>query len=240
MAKTPKGVFRFCHLNKPDTKFKAEGEYHVTAAFDKDDPKVQAFIEKMDALHEAALEEAQEAWEDVKPAVKKKLKVKGITEPLLMPYYTDEEDDDGPTGKFLLRFKTKAQFQSKKTGKMVKKVVPFYDGRGEIIPDKKRPLVYGGTVGNIDFNTVATFIPAQGEAYLSLYLNSIRISQLVTSGSAGGGWDEDEDSDFSADDLDEYDAGDDDDENDGDLDGDLDGDVNEGDHVSDLDDEIPF
>lgn len=240
MAKTPKGVFRFTHLNKPDTKFKAEGEYHLTVAFDKDDPKVQALIEKMDAEHEAALKKAQEAWEDVKPAIKKKLKAKKITEPVLMPYYVDEEDDDGPTGNILIRFKTKTQFTSKKTGKTVKKVVPFYDGRGEVIPDKKRPLVYGGTVGAVDFKMVPTFIPAQGEAYLSLYLNSIRILQLVTSGSAGGGWDDDEESDFSADDLDEYDAGDDDEDIDDDLDGDLDDDdVNDSDD-DDLDDEIPF
>lgn len=241
MAKTPKGVFKFTHLNKADTRFDSDGVFSVSVVFDKDDPKVKKMIAELDKAHAASLEKANEAWEELKPAAKKKLAQKKITEPLLMPYYEDELDEsDEPTGNIILRFKTKAQFTSKKTGKIVKKVVPFYDGKGQMIHDKKRPLVYGGTVGFVDYGTAPVFIPSTGECYLAFYLNSIMISQLVTSGSAGGGWEADEESDFDGATLEEYGGGDDEDESEGeDLDGDLDGDgADDGD--GDLDDEIPF
>lgn len=241
--KSPRGVFRFTHLNKPDTKFDADGVYTVKVAFDKDDPRVQKFIEKIDELHAEAGEEMQKAWDEMKPAAKKKLATKKITEPTLMPCYEDELDDDGdPTGKVLMNFKTKAQFISKKTGKTIQKVIPFFDAKGQMIPDKKRPLVYGGTVGQVDFNTRSAFIPAQGEGYLSFYLNNVRILQLVTNG--GGDWDEDEDYGFDGNSLqDRPDAGGNsggDSEDDGDgYDDDL-GDGDTGGSGDDYDDEIPF
>jgi hypothetical protein len=239
--KTPKGVFKYTHLNKPDTRYDSDGVFSVSVVFDKDDPKVKKMLAALDKLHAEAGEAAEEAWAEIKPAAKKKLAQKKITEPMLMDYYEEELDDnDEPTGNIVMRFKTKSQFTSKKTGKIVKKVVPFYDGKGQMIHDKKRPLVYGGTTGFVDFGTSPVFIPSSGEAYLAFYLNSVMISKLVTSGSAGGGWEADEDSDFDGDELEEFNGGDDDDNGedlDDDLDDDLDGDENEDD---DLDDEIPF
>lgn len=242
MAKTPKGVFRYTHLNKPDTRYDADGVFSVTVAFDKDEPRVQKMIAELDKAHAEAGEKGQELFDELKPAAKKKLAQKKITESMLMDYYEDELDEDGdPTGKILMRFKTKAQFTSKKTGKVVKKVVPFFDGKGEMIHEKKRPLVYGGTIGAVDFGHSPVFIPSSGEAFLALYLNSIRISKLVTSGQTGGDWEEDEDSDFSGDDLPEYDDSEDDGDQKGgdDLEDDLDGGYDAGGN-DDEDDEIPF
>lgn len=245
--KTPIGVFKYCHLNKPDTRFNAEGSFSVTAVFDKDDPVVAEFLDEMNALHKAAGAEGKEKFSKMKPAAKKKLEAKGIKGCTLMPFYEEiYDEEDEPTGEISIRFKTSAQYISKKTGEPVQKVVPLVDGKGRIIPTKKRPLVYGGTTGRIDFVTRNSFIPATGAAYLSIYMNKVQIAELV--GPGGGGFDEISGSSFDADDLEEY-GGDDDSEDTGsdlddtvsdDLDGDLDGSGAADDGSDDLDDEIPF
>lgn len=239
--KSPKGVMKYAHLNKPDTRYDSDGVFSVTVLFDKTAPAVVKMIAALDKLHAAALADAEEKWAEIKPAAKKKLAQKKITEPMLMDYYAEELDDnDEPTGNIEMRFKTKSQFTSRKTGQVVKKVIPFYDGKGQMIHEKKRPLIYGGSEGAVDFGTAPVFIPSSGEAYLAFYLNSVMISKLVTSGSAGGGWDADEDSDFSGDDLEEY-TGDDEDDGGEDLDDDLDGDNDDDAPADDIDDdEIPF
>ena len=243
---TPVGVFKFCHLNKPDTKFNADGEFNVSVVMDADEPAVKAMVAKLTKEHAKAVEAAEEAWAEISVPNKKKLAAKGIKGVIPLPFYEEEYDEnDQPTGNIIMRFKTKAQFKDRNTGKMTQKVVPFVDGKGQTIPTKKRPLVYGGTTGRVDFTTSSYFIAAQGTAGLSLYLNKVQIATLVSSG--GGGFDEIEGSGFSADDLEEYEGngsgggsgGGLDDDLDGDL-GDVDGGDQDTGGPSDFDDEIPF
>lgn len=230
---TPKGIFKFAHLNKPDTKFKTEGEYKVTVVFEKS--AAAALIAKLDKLHAAAYEMGEGKMDEASPKVKAAWKKRKITEPTLNPYYEDEVDENGdPTGRIEMRFKTRASFEDRKTGKTVEKKVKMVDGRGQVIPEKKVPLVYGGTEGRIAFSTADTFIAKDADVYLGLYLNEVQITKLVTSGAGTSSFGADEDSDFSSDDLDEYEGNTNDD--DSDLDGDLDG----ADDDADLDDEIPF
>lgn len=230
---TPVTVFKYCHLNKPDMGTeqypKKEGEFSVTVAMDKDDPEVQAFIEKMEGFLPELEELAQREFDSASPKVKAGWKAKKITEPTVMPFYTEEFDADGdPTGRILIKFKTKATFKNK-DGEVIKKTVALVDGLGEIIPAKKRPLVYAGTKGRVAFTIGKAFIPGNAEAFLSFYLNQVQIAKLATAGSGTSAFGALEGSDFSADDLEEYDGSskdDDDDQDDGGND--------------DFDDEIPF
>lgn len=227
---TPIGVFKYAHLNKADTRYKEEGEFSVTVALDKDDEATAAFIEKIDALVEKQQEAADEGFENASPKQKAAWKKRGITEPTVMPWYEDELDDEGdPTGRVLFKFKTKASFQNKE-GKTVKKTVTLVDGRGEVIPAKKRPLVYAGTEGRVAFSVGYAFIAKDAEAFMSLYLNQVQITKLVSGGGGTSAFGAVDDSDFSSDDLDEYNPSDDEDGDDQDVGGDDD----------DLDDEIPF
>lgn len=229
---TPLGVFKYCHLNKPDTRYKEEGEYSVTVAFDKDDEATTAFIEQMEKLVAKQQEAADEGWDNASAKQKAAWKKKKISEPTLMPFFDDELDDEGdPTGRILFKFKTKASFE--KDGKTIKKTVTLVDGRGEVIPAKKRPLVYAGTEGRVAFSAGFSFIAKDAEAFMSFYLNQVQITKLATGGGASSAFGAVEDSDFSADDLEEYDGGSDDDVNDDDVnDSGADDDID--------DDEIPF
>ena len=236
---TPKGPFKYCYVNAPDIKgaerFGGDPEFKVTQVIDEDDPKWPALKAKLDKLLDDAVEAGKEAMADANPKAKAAWKKKGITEPEVNAPYTEELDEEGePTGRIELRFKTKAEFKDRKTGEMRKRTIPMRDGKGQIIPAKKRPLVYGGTIGRVAFATSAVFIPKDAAVFLGMYLNEIQISKL----SEGGGADPfgaDEDSDFDADELEEYEGnasgGD-------DLDDDLDDGQDDG--GADLDDEIPF
>lgn len=243
--KTPKGVFKYVWLNKPDTKFDADGVYTVTVVMDKENPKTQKLLKDLAAEHKKAVAEATHKWDEMTAQQKAKFKKKGITGPAAMPFYEDVVDDEGdPTGQISLRFKTKARIKSSRTGRVTARTVPFYDGRGNIIPDKKRPSIFAGTVGAVAFTPRGSYIPKDAEVYLSLYLDSVRILELKTAGGGGDDWDDDDDaSDFDGSTLDDVaddDLGGDDDD---DLDDDLGGgdDSNQPDQDDDdLDDEIPF
>lgn len=246
---SPKGIFKFAHLNSPDFKgaerFGGEPQYKVTLVLDRDGKGVPEFLAKLDKLLEKAEEAGKEQMDEANGKAKAAWKKKGITEPTTNDAYTDEVDEEGnPTGRVEVKFKTAYKFKTKE-GKVIKKTVPFIDGRGEEIAAKKRPQVYGGTEGRIAFTYSNVFIPKDADVYLGLYLNSIQITKL-SSGGSNNPFGADEDSDFSADDLDENegDGGfpNDEDDDDGDLDDDG-GDESEGDgdeSDGDLDDEIPF
>lgn len=227
---SPKGVFKYAHLNKPDfgteAHPKADGEFSVTIALDKDDAATKVFIAKLEEQAAALEDQLQDEFDGQSPKVKASWKQRKITEPTFMPFYADELTEAGePTGRLLFRFKTKAQFKGK-DGEIVKKVVPLVDGMGEMIPAKKRPLVYAGTLGRAAFTLGLAFIPKDAQGYMSFYLNQVQIAKLVSSGGAGqSAFGADEDSDFSAEELEEY-EGNSKDQDDGGND--------------DLDDELPF
>jgi len=205
---TPKGQFKYCYVNTPDFKgaerFGGEPEFKVTQVIDEDDKAWPALKAKLDKLLAVAVAAGAEAMQDVNPKTLASYKKRGITEPEVNEPYAEELDEAGnPTGRIELRFKTKAEYKDRATGEMRKRTIPFRDGRGQVIPTKKRPLVYGGTTGRVAFATSNVFIPKDAAVYLGLYLNEIQITAL----SSGGGADPfgaDADSDFNADDLEEY------------------------------------
>jgi hypothetical protein len=227
---TPIGPFKYAHLNKPDTRYKDEGEYSVVVALDKDTKETKAFIKNMQTLVDEQKEAAEEGWDNATPKQKAAWKKKGIKAPVIVPFYDEELDDEGdPTGRILVRFKTRASFTDK-DGKTTKKVVPLVDGLGQIIPAKKRPLVYAGTEGRVAFGYGTVFIAKDAETYLTFYLNQVQITKLVSGGGATSAFGAVDDSDFSADELEEWEGNADD--------GDLDDYASE--EADDIDDEIPF
>lgn len=229
---TEVGPFKFCHLNKPDTMYKEEGEFNVTQVFEADSEEFAALKAVFRDAMKQSKEEAEEKFAAAGGKTKAKWKADGITAPQQkMPWAEDYDDEGDPTGEVLVRFKTKATFKTK-DGTEQQKTVKLVDGFGEVIPANKRPLVYGGTVGRVAFTVRPYFIPASASYGLTLYLNEVQIVKLVTGkGGSGSSFGAVEGSGFSADDLEEWEE-----KAKSDDDGD---DVDTGDN--DLDDnEIPF
>lgn len=233
---TPVGVFKYCHLNKPDergaAKFGGEPKYKVTLVLPKDDPEAIALMKTLDEKLEEAMEAGAETMEEATAKQKNAWKKAGVKGPVSNAPYQDEYDeDDEPTGNVTFSFKTGTYYKDR-DGKKQSKTVMMIDGKGVTIPTNKRPLVYGGTVGRVAFATSSLFIAKGADVYVGMYLNQVQIVELQSSGgsSAFGAV---EGSDFDADDLEEYEskAKDEDKADDDDLDDDLD-DID--------DDEIPF
>ncbi|MGH0000082.1 hypothetical protein ACQU0X_08375 [Pseudovibrio ascidiaceicola] len=207
---SPVGVFKYCHLNKPDSYNGSDPRFSVTVVLDKDEPATKALMEKLDSKLPELEAVAKKGFANASPKSKGNWKKQGITAPNLVAGYEDEYDDDGnPTGNIIIRAKTFATFTDK-DGVEHTKIVPLIDGMGEVIPAKKRPLVYGGTIGRIAFTVGYTFIATNATGFLSLYLNQVQIKKLKTTGGGSSAFGALEDSDFSGEDLEEYGGRDDD------------------------------
>lgn len=226
---TPLGVLKYCHLNKPDTKFKEAGEYSVVIVLDEEEASTKALIKRLDQLVDEAAEYGHKQFDATEGKQKAKWKKAGVSEPTIHSPYEHEYDDEGdPTGNILIRFKTAASFKDSE-GNWQKKTVKLSDAFGQVIRSNKRPLVYGGTEGRVAFTTAPVFIAKDADVYLGMYLNEVQIAKLVSSSGGGSSFGAIDGADFSADDLEEYEGG----VSEG-TSNDEDGDDD------DLDDEIPF
>lgn len=171
---TPKGVLSFPHLTKPDTKFKAEGEYHTKVRLTGAD--AAAMIAKVDGFHEQAvaaiIEEKSAA--DPKNAAKIAKTMKRADKP-----YKEELDGDGNgTGAYLFTFKQKASIKLK-DGTVIEKKVDLFDAGNKPFP--ANTPIYGGTVARVAYEALPFHTPAVG-AGLTMRLNAVQVIELRTAG----------------------------------------------------------
>ena len=134
---TPVGVAVYPRLNKPDTKFDAEGVYKVTVRLDPNEPAVATFMEKVEAFaDENGL----------------KGKNNGIK---------DEADDNGvPTGMLLVNFKVKASWPDGTSRKpaivnATKNELTANVGGGSVIRVSGEMSTYDGFGGGISLSPKA-------------------------------------------------------------------------------------
>lgn len=93
---SPIGLGRYTWINKPDTKFNADGLYKTDLILDGEEAaKFKALI---DAQCEAAL---VSETEDMTPGERKKWAV-------YLPYEVEEDDDGNPTGRIIFQFRQNA------------------------------------------------------------------------------------------------------------------------------------
>lgn len=167
---SPKGIAVWPRLNEPDTKFKPEGEYSVTLAYDGDDRAVRDLIAKL----EKRRDELFEQWLSENP---KKKKVATVA-----PVFTEELDDNGDeTGRVLLKFKMRASGTSKKTGKKWTMRPDIFDARGRKLTNP--PKIGGGSTLKVSFEVGGAFVESAKQFYLSLRLVAVQVIDLVEFGS---------------------------------------------------------
>lgn len=128
-------------IDRPDTKFNADGLYKTKLIGDLADPKVAAFKQKVDEAAAAAL---AEETKDLTPGQAKKW------EPYL-PYTLEVDDKTGEdTGRIIFEFKRNAKVTIRKTQEVKELSVAVYDSKGK--PVLPPPAIYGGStikvVGN--------------------------------------------------------------------------------------------
>lgn len=171
---TPRGVFRYPALTKPDfgtDEFpKPDGEYKVTLILSQEE--AEPLIAQLQPLYDAAIEAGKEEFKGLKVEARKKLKQ--ITE---QPFFSEEYDKETeePTGNLLFNFKMKASGVRKDKTKWSRKPAIF-DAKGK--PLLKVPDIWGGTEGKVSFEVSPYFIPGTALTGIKLQLNAVQVLEL--------------------------------------------------------------
>ena len=170
---TPAGTFKWASLGKPDTKYKAEGEYRITMSLPATNPATVKFIAKLDADYATAVKAVKE---QLASEPKTKAKVKTVKTSNL-PYKPELDQEGNETGNILVNFKAKASGTRKDGTKWTFKPEVF-DARR--IPIPSTVLIWGGSKGKVAYQVDSYYVSASQEAGLSLKLQSAQILDLKT------------------------------------------------------------
>lgn len=161
-------------LNKPDTKFNADGLYHTD--FDASGPEAEAEAERIEAAAKAHL---QKYVQDQKftPGVAKKWSV-------YLPFERLEDDEGNPTGVIRFSFKQNAKIKSAKAPGGVKEVkIELRDSQDQPMDD----AVWNGSEGRVMYSMRGIEMVSSQKAGVRLDLAKAQITKLA-SGSSGGGF----------------------------------------------------
>lgn len=162
---TPKGVAVWPHLNKPDTKFNAEGEYTCKLRL----PMAEAdeLIAKLEKFRDEYKLQAQE--QDPK-----------IARYSLADVYEEEVDDQGnPTGHAVFKFKQKAVIKTRK-GDTIRMKVALFDAQRQ--PTSAQ--VGGGSVIKVAGVAFGYAMPTTKMVGISLRPEAVQIITLAQRGTS--------------------------------------------------------
>jgi hypothetical protein len=176
---TPKCVLIFPYLNKPDTKFNAEGEFRTKAKFEGE--AAVTIVELLTGYYDKAIAAMVEELKGKAktPELAKKITEKSIKRAADKPWKDELDDETGePTGNVIVSFKQKAQITGK-DGTVYKKRVDLFDVAGKKFPIEK--LIYGGSTAKLAYEALPFYTPALG-AGLTLRLKAAQIIDLRTNG----------------------------------------------------------
>lgn len=188
---TARGTFVFPKLTEPDygTKDypKPDGEYSLKFRMSQED--AEAFVNRKDkdgnslkSLYEAALQEAERQFGELKVESRKKL---GSVKPNELFTVLYDQETEEPTGEVEFKFKMKASGEFKKgpkTGKKWSRKPDIFDARGKKMVGAL-PNIWGGTIGKVSFAVRDYFVAGTAAAGLTLMLGGVQIIDLVSNGS---------------------------------------------------------
>jgi len=171
---TPVGTAVFPRLSEPDFKFKKDhGEYSVKLRLTKEE--AEAILAKAEKVAEESYQEQVELHKG-KTDSKGKAIVIQKAEPA---YALDKDDNDQPTGYYLIAFKMNGGYTDKKTDEKKKLNVPMFDAKGKPI----KVDVWGGSQIKVAYQITPYFAAADKKAGASFRLEAVQVIDLVTRGS---------------------------------------------------------
>jgi len=186
---SPPATARYPWLNKPDTKFDTPGRYKVDLMGPVslgDEPCTNAKGQQVGGLNDIleplmalAREEAQEQFDNMSEARRKKSKA--AVE--MVPFVHDVlDEDDEPTGEIFYKVSTMAGGTRKSDGRPWSRKLTIVDPAGR--PTNR--MVTGGSIIRAAF-TAKPYVMATCAYGVKLYLEAVQVLALGTSnGSASG------------------------------------------------------
>lgn len=177
---TPKGVFVYPHLNKPDERefkdgTKAKPAFKARLKLEGESAeKLREFIDgKVEESYKAAVAELKAVTD---PKAKAKAKAKLAKLDRALPYEAELDKEGNETGSLLFNFKQNAEIKLK-DGTIKKAKVPVFDAIGKAI-DLSTVMIGGGSEGYISFSTRPYYMNATDKAGVSLDLLAAQITDL--------------------------------------------------------------
>lgn len=165
------GVAFHPYLDKPDTKFKDEGEFKVNMRWSAE------AAEKIKAQVDEKMKEARKLPE-LLAAKKKNPKA---TIPENSPYKDALDDNGDETGELEFKFASTASGKSKKDGKPWSRKIKFFDAKGQPI----KPIsLWSGSRIRVSYTIGVYFINAKVGYGVKLYLEAVKVIEAVQ-GSGG-------------------------------------------------------
>lgn len=161
---TPSGKAMWCKIDKPDTKFKKEGEYSVQLRLDG--PDAQSLKSMIDGFMEESKTQAV--------AKDPKFANKGFAKP---PYFVAKDKDGTTTGETEFRFKQIASVFSERTNKNHQFHVDLFDSKKNMIAPE-HTLIGNGSIIKVAFEPHLWATHALGIG-VSLRLKGVQILELV-------------------------------------------------------------
>jgi hypothetical protein len=169
---TGKCTVIYAFLNKPNTKFKEEGEYSIKVRLSKEEG--EAILGKIIEIEDDAFQKAYD--EALKESKKKANSVKRADS---RPCAEERDDDDNPTGFYTLNCKMKASGK-KKDGSAWARKPAIYDAKLALITDIENLVIYSGSEVRVGL-TLSPFISPIGVG-VSANLDGVQIIKLVSGG----------------------------------------------------------
>ncbi len=166
---SPFGEAKFPWVNRPDVKFKPEGEFKVDLRLKLSDPGVPQYKDKLDALAQAAFDE-QTA--ELTPRDRKNAK-------LQLPYDVEEDEDGNPTGYITVKFRQNAKIKLKKTGEVKDILVGIKDMKNK---DVHAP-VFGGSVLRVAYTSRPIKVVSSASYGVRLDFAAVQIKSMAERGS---------------------------------------------------------
>lgn len=166
---TPAGTAVWPKVNKPDTKFKEDGEYSIGLSLPEQEaqPLIDVLMPILDEFWNTE-------YNKLKAVQKKTVKKHLPWKPELDP------DTEEETGNVIFSFKTAAKFKDK-NGNFIDKKLPLF-GRDAKETDK---LVYYGSTVKVNFSPKGFTSPVGGGMIgLTLYLNAVQVLKFAAFNSA--------------------------------------------------------
>jgi hypothetical protein len=194
---TPAGIAVWPRLNKPDTKFVAEGEYSVRLKLNAGDEKVLAFLDKVEAARHASQDWARKDLEGKLAstkeaakvgALKKKINTLDLADSPVKPVLTE---DGGETGFVEIRFKCKAQFTGR--DEKIVKVRPALVGPMKETLDPEVVEVGGGSTIKVSAAMYPYYNAKDNVSGVTFRLRAAQILKLSAGANDYGFSEEDED-----------------------------------------------
>jgi hypothetical protein len=168
---TPKGRLVYPRVSgKPDTKFKAEGQWKTGLSLPLAPAK--PLMKEIDAAIKTAFEEAKKTAKNPKA-------VKLCAD---KPYKVETDEEGNETGNVIFNFKMTASGISKKTGKPFTMAPKLFDAEAQVLPQDTR--IGGGTLARISYE-ISPFAQAAIGVGVSLRLSAVQVIELVEWGGDG-------------------------------------------------------